>query len=334
MIAQLSADYVLTRPMKALTRILSYALYEGRPVTTRGRWINPIVFTMLEAMRRLPQFGRVDCPVFVVGTGRSGTTILGVALSMHRDVGFLNEPKAMWHAIQPDEDVVGNYAEAPGRYCLDESDAGSETIETARKLFAAYLFVTRARRVVDKYPELIFRVPFVKAIFPDAKFVLLSRNGWDTALSIEEWSRTHRNVVNEEVHDWWGVNRRKWRLVCSELVPREPLLAAQADAISSLVREADMGAVEWIVTMQEGLNCVKRYPDDVKLVRFEDLSADPASVLKDLFLFLDLPHDAVCVKFASRLLKPRAHHGRFSINSAVRDAFSRVMDGLGYDSAN
>ena len=26
--------------------------------------------------------------------GRSGTTVLGLALSMHREVGFLNEPKA------------------------------------------------------------------------------------------------------------------------------------------------------------------------------------------------------------------------------------------------
>ena len=36
MIAQINPNYIKTRPMKALTRLMSYALFEGRPVTTKG----------------------------------------------------------------------------------------------------------------------------------------------------------------------------------------------------------------------------------------------------------------------------------------------------------
>ena len=40
----------------------------------------------------------------------------------------------------------------------------------AAQMFGAYLTTTRSERLVDKYPELIFRVDFVRALFPDARF--------------------------------------------------------------------------------------------------------------------------------------------------------------------
>ena len=50
MIAQINPNYIKTRPMKALTRLMSYALFEGRPVTTKGRWINPLVLSLLKTV--------------------------------------------------------------------------------------------------------------------------------------------------------------------------------------------------------------------------------------------------------------------------------------------
>ncbi len=99
--AQLDSLYIRTRPTKAVSRLISYALFEGRPLTTRGRWINPLVFALSGTLKTLPQIKKVKKPIFIIGMGRSGTTILGVVMSMHRDVGFLNEPKALWHSIYP-----------------------------------------------------------------------------------------------------------------------------------------------------------------------------------------------------------------------------------------
>ena len=53
MIAQLNSHYIKTRPTKALTRLVSYAFFEGRPATTKGRWINPLVFSFLKVYRQV-----------------------------------------------------------------------------------------------------------------------------------------------------------------------------------------------------------------------------------------------------------------------------------------
>ncbi len=120
---QIDSTYIQTAPTRALVRWASYLFFEGRPLTTRGRWLNTFILPMLQGLGRMPAPADAGTPVFIVGSGRSGTTALGVTLSMHKDVGFLNEPKALWHTVFEDEDLVGNYSASPGRYCLTGADA-------------------------------------------------------------------------------------------------------------------------------------------------------------------------------------------------------------------
>ena len=79
MIAQLSPLYIRTRPLKAWGRLVSYALFEGRPATTKGRWINPLVLGLFALEKRLPALKRVEKPIYIVGVGRSGTTVTSTA---------------------------------------------------------------------------------------------------------------------------------------------------------------------------------------------------------------------------------------------------------------
>ena len=116
MLAQLDWAYIRARPGKAVSRLLGYAFFEGRPYTARGRWINPLVRLHLRLLGWLPCLKAVKQPVFIVGMGRSGSTILGRLLSLHPEVGFLNEPKMIWHRLLPEGDVVGNYSSGPATY--------------------------------------------------------------------------------------------------------------------------------------------------------------------------------------------------------------------------
>jgi len=315
------------------SRLLSYALFEGRQVTTKGQWINPLVFAHFAVEKRLPQLRRVEKPVFVLGTGRSGTTVLGMVLSMHREVGFLNEPKALWHAIHPEEDLIGSYSRGAAHYRLGEADAGCETRRTASRLFGAYLAATFSRRVVDKYPELIFRAPFVKALFPDARFLFLVRNGWDTCHSIEAWSGRLGEQVADETHDWWGVNRRKWNLLVGQVVAEHPDLATHAEEMRSWTNQTDMAAVEWIVTMREGLQLLQRVPNDVMRVDYEELCRSPRRQMSRIAAFLELSaDDEPFLRYAEQTLRPAPEKAPFVLSPLIEDAFHQTMSQLGYGS--
>lgn len=333
MIAQIDLLYIKTRPMKVLTRLMSYAFFEGRPVTTKGRWINPLVFSILKTVStNKSKYKPIEKPIFILGTGRSGTTILGIVLSMHREVGYLNEPKAMWHLIHPHEDIIGNYSQADAQYRLTAEDATDEMRQRATQMFGAYLTATRSARLVDKYPELIFRVDFVRALFHDARFIFLVRNGWDTCLSIATWSKRLGVHVNGEKHDWWGVADRKWRLLVEQLVKTVPAFSEMTDEIKHFKRHIDRAAVEWIVTMLEGLRLMQASSDCVHLIHFEDLTFEPDKTLAALCDFCELSADSKFCEYARQTLHPVPARKPFDVHPKIAPIFLDTMAKLGYNS--
>lgn len=325
MVAQIDADYLRTRPGRLWSRMLGYALFEGRPLTTRGRWINPLVFAQFAVLRRLPPMKPVRAPIYILGTGRSGTTILGIVLSMHRAVGFLNEPKAVWAALRSDEDLIGSYHRGPARYRLGAADATPAAIRGAHRIFGAYLRSGFCTRFVDKYPEMIFRVPFLRAIFPDARFLFLSRDGWETCASIEAWSGRLGRAEGGERHDWWGADDRKWHLLVEQIVPEHPDLAPHHAWLAALGDHRLRAAVEWIVTMREGLTLLEGAPMDVLHVPYARLCADPAGMMDRIATFAGLSPDPVFRDYAARALKPPSAGAPFPLPDALRDAFEETQ---------
>lgn len=330
MVAQIDFRYIKSRPTKLVSRLVSYSLFEGRPLTTRGQWINPLLFSHFAFEKRMPQLKRVERPIFILGTGRSGTTILGIVLSMHRDVGFLNEPKAMWHAIYPDEDVIGSYSRGIARYRLDAGDASDVVKHNAHRLFGAYLATVFSKRLVDKYPELIFRVPFVREIFPDAQFIFLVRNGWDTCASIDKWSVRCGEQRNGEVHDWWGVDRRKWKLMLDELIAPDAYFDCIKEAAYNFDRHTDMAALEWVVTMREGMRRMRENREVIRMVRYEDLVESPRRSLAEISAFAGFSEDETYIRYGESTLRPSPRHSEFDMHPVLRVLFDETMQALGY----
>lgn len=331
MIAQLNPLYIKSRPHKLWSRIISYALFEGRPLTTKGRWLNPMVFAHLALAKRLPQIKKVEKPIFILGTGRSGSTILGMVMSMHKHVGFLNEPKALWHSIYAKEDLIGNYSTDKAHYRLCAEDATDDVKRFAYRLFGIYLVASFSKRVIDKYPELITRVPFVKAIFPDAKFLFLVRNGMDCAISIERWSQHHGIEKEHEIHDWWGLNNRKWKLLVEQIVSSDPAFTDILDDVKHLDRLTDKAVVEWITLMREGLSLLEGMADSVMMVKFEKLTSKPSDVLQEILEFCELPGDQTFLDYGCRILYSVPSRGQLDIHPSLRSIFNQTMKSLGYE---
>lgn len=300
MVAQLDSRFVRLAPERALSRLIGYALFEGRPATTSGRWWNPVVFANLRYATRRPA-RRIDRPVFIVGMGRSGTTLLGRILAAHPDVGFLNEPKAMWHVVRRDEDIIGSYAPPrTGRLYLDATDADPDTVARCHALFSWYLRLTRSRRAVDKYPELIFRSTFVRAIFSDARFLIAVRSPWATLKSVSAWSAIH----GTDDADWWGIEDHKWKVLWEQGVAQDEnqdLASLELDAESDHYVRA---AVEWVITMRQAIMLAITDPL-ATLVRYEELAQSPREVVANVLAFCELAPSRRTQIYASEIVSAR-----------------------------
>lgn len=330
MVAQIDSNFIRLSWKKAYTRYLSYAFYEGRPLTTKGRWINPLIFFLYRVQQYSPFVRKVKQPIFILGTGRSGTTILGVTLAMHRAVGFLNEPKALWSHLYAGEDLIGSYNLNAARYRLGRADVDKEIILRAHRILGNYLVWSLSERVVDKYPELIFRFDFVRAIFPDAKFLFLYRDGVDTCHSIKKWSDRLGVKVHEESHDWWGLNNRKWEFLCEQVVSADPVIGEHVDKIRRYSNHEQMAAVEWIVTMKEGLHLVAEHPDVVLPVKYEDYVESP-DYRRRILEFCGLAMDEKYNQYCSMVLSRPVAKSKIALPIEIEGEFNRVMGMLGYE---
>ena len=125
--------------------------------------------------------------VFIVGSPRSGTTLLGEILDRHPKISQWYEPYFVWdkrfrNSIH-DERV--------------EKDA---TDNVCREIYNDFLEYKRKRKcvfVVDKSPRNSLKIPFIQKVFPDPHFVHILRDGRDVTLSIhKEWIR-RKQIVGE-----------------------------------------------------------------------------------------------------------------------------------------
>lgn len=320
-VAQLDSRFIRIAPGRAASRLVGYSLFEGRPLTTRGGWWNPVVFGNLRlAAGRVG--GRVDRPVFIVGMGRSGTTLLGRVLAAHPSVGFLNEPKAMWHVIRDDEDIIGSYAPPhTGRLYLHAEDANEDVRRRGHALFAWYLRTSRSQRIVDKYPELVFRHTFVRAIFPDAHFLVAIRSPQSTLSSVAAWSESH---TSDEA-DWWGLRDQKWNILWKQGVAER---ASNSDlATLALADEGDhyvRAAVEWIVTMREAVSLAA--DPSAHVICYDELVRHPRESISEALRFCELPASSRTESYAEAIVSPQKDKDDMRAFSRLPGELARALD--------
>ncbi len=332
MIAHLDRAFVKARPSKLWSRLLAYGLFEGRPLTTKGQWFNPVVFAFFKICRLLPYKLSVNDPVFIVGMGRSGTTALGSVLSMHRDIAYLNEPKALWHSIDDNEDLIGSYSKNIGQYRLNAESADIRKRQGVSRVYKTLLKLTGSSKIVDKYPELLFRIPYVLALFPEAKFIMLTRNGIDNCKSIAKWCEEHRTISGESKHDWWGKDNRKWNAICDQLLKEHEDLRQHRDEIQSFTSNFDKASVEWLITSREMLLSLEKYNVSVLRVDYDDLCSRPDTALQSISSFIGVnQNDEVFFKYGSSTLARKGSTSvGYEINPHIESAFNKTMNALGY----
>jgi hypothetical protein len=216
-------------------------------------------FALYRAVGATVGRGSLNHPVFIVGTGRCGTTVLLRLLDSHPELArFPSEANRLWHpALYPYELAemeVEPYAVDPAAFTA----ASLRSWPRAQRkrivgTFAGYHWLrSRGRRLVVKSAMLSFMIPELDEIFPDAQFVHLYRYG----------PAVVRSYVGKELHKHPSHTESEFRIVCAHY---------------------------WNSCMAELNEQSKRLGSHRSLeVAYEDLCNDPLKTLEGLAMFLGI----------------------------------------------
>jgi hypothetical protein len=146
--------------------------------------------------------GDTELPIFIiVGAARSGTTYLA-SLITGDDVCYVEEPNIIWmyrNASSKDD-------------CLTTDHASEKVIRYIRTQFSRKLRKSGAKTLLEKTPSNCLRLPFVRAVFPEAKFIFVERDIEDVAKSAyKKW--TKEEDANTEKLYGGGHKRRQFVLM-------------------------------------------------------------------------------------------------------------------------
>jgi hypothetical protein len=119
-------------------------------------------------------------PIILFGNTRSGTTIVQKVVSTHPDIVQWYEPRTLWLCADP------------GRR-HDEFDESDATGKVKRHIWKQFLNFQKQHGncvVMEKTPANILKIPYVRAIFPEATFLFIVRNPFSFISSVElKWQR-------------------------------------------------------------------------------------------------------------------------------------------------
>jgi hypothetical protein len=264
-------------------------------------------------------------PIFVVGCPRSGTTLLFRLLRRHEDLGAPHgEGHVLWNTFHHprmtgwSSDRVIEAEIAPGE---------------RRYVYTGVARLSGGGRFMDKTPRNVLKIPYLSALFPGARFVLLKRNGPDTVSSlIEGW--TVRHGVSYRLPEPLRLAEYRGRY-WSYVLP--PGWRRWADTTL-----AEVAAAQYVASYETALDDLTARPELFRVeVVFEELLANPIAETTRLLEELELPRSQRVLEMASNLgahpvqtnSPPRPEKWRDRAEEIARalPQIAPTMERLGYD---
>lgn len=206
-------------------------------------------------------------PFFIVGCGRSGTTLLRTLLNGHPEIGVPQESLFIVDYLRAGdwldmaslgrmlvrEPELEEWGIRPSETDLEGCRTAAEAIDRLHRL---YLVAKGKNRWGQKTPRFVRFVGLLRRHFPEARFIHLVRDP--------------RAVVNS--------------LIASDVHRSNALYASR----------------RWLSDVSAGLRAERDFPGEVLRVRYEDLVTDVESTLRKVASLLDFEYDPSMLAAASQ----------------------------------
>jgi sulfotransferase family protein len=208
-----------------------------------------------------------ESPIFVIGSPRSGTTILAIALAQHSELWTSDESAYLFQLLGSDR-IANKLEQARAQ----PSPSWIRTQGVSDDEFFAYLglglnalYTNRSggKRWIDTTPLNTLMIGDLARLFPGALFLHILRDG--------------REVVHSMLH---------FLDVFDE--GRQEEMAAHIGAWSTDFREA---CRSWVRYVDAASAFAARHPERSLTIRHEQLAHSPAEEFRRIFDFLELPHE-------------------------------------------
>lgn len=191
-----------------------------------------------------------DRPIIILGAPRSGTTFLGYVLGSATSCTLVNEPRLVWR--------YGNDGRSDQ---LRATDATPRVAAHIRSSLAAMVHDAGAERLVEKTPANSLRPGFVASVFPEARFVHITRNGWaavpslramwerrGTSLDQRKRARTVARLREAQLSQWPHYAGEFVSRLSGRITGRVPLVGARTPGLSGVLTELGVltaAAIQW-----------------------------------------------------------------------------------------
>jgi len=222
-------------------------------------------------------------PLFIIGMPRSGTTVFYRALARHTHLAWFSPATRKFpchptwsrlNALIRNDQLPVEASRIWSRFArhkddtLDAQHATSEAHAYYTQALSTPLTLMNRPRFLCKHPRNSLRISFFDALFPDAYFIHLIRDGRAVAESI---LRKRRHAGDE--YAWWDVRPPGWH----DQLAREPM---------------EQIGWQWATTISMLRESARALPHAEKRcieIRYEDFCLDPEKNLTQVARFCDLP---------------------------------------------